>query len=160
MGQLRNDCDSIHQSIGNMSAMSSNNATQMMDILRQLQDQVGLLAASQDQTAKKGKGVDEVTDNVLLAIQRLCSLVNEKERTLNEAETEDITDDIQKLLTHLKILSQEDFADVYDGRRLDRGQWSGRELKRDLRTIEGLALASRDIAINQPSECKYLSCRT
>lgn len=91
-------------------------------------------------------------DDLSLAIKRLCDLVTEKGRTLNEADAEDVPDDIQKLLEHLQALSQEDHTGAEGGKQGDRDQWSGRELRRDLRTIECLALGERDIALNKSSE--------
>lgn len=158
MGNLRNDCVSIHREIGNMSSLSSSNATQMMDILRQLQDQVGRLGSTQEQSTAKGKGREDDNDELYQAIGRLSSLVNEKERTLDEAHCEDITDDIQKLMTHLRKLSRQEHPNADVGDHLDRQQWSSQDLRKDLKTMEGLTIASREIALNKPSESRYLVC--
>lgn len=157
MGNLRNDCVSIGREISNMSSLSSSHATQVMDILQQLKDKVGRIESNQQSTAK-GKGHEDDNDDLYQAIERLSSLVNEKACTLDDAVSEDITDDIQKLLTHLRILSQQEHSNADVGDHFGRPQWSAQDLRKDLKTMEGLTIVSREIALNKPSESRYLVC--
>lgn len=151
MGHLGNDCVLIQQEIGNMSSLSSSNAIDTDDghspPVAVPGSKVGRLGSNQERASTKSEGCEQDTDELQQTIERLFGLVNKKDRTLDEAESEDIIDDIQKLLKHLRKLSGQERSNADDKYRL-----SGRELRQDLKTIEGLVVVSHDIAVNKASE--------
>ena len=164
IAQLKVGCDSIQ-------AMSSNQATQMLDMLRQLQDQVRSMSTP-SQTAPEvvspatdtvcsSYGVEEkeparTEDEVLEAIERLCLLVGEKEDETESEDADELIEEIHRLTTHLKLLnSMEPLAD--DGAQttwygLER--WSVKDFTKDIRTINGITSAAASILVNQPRKSR------
>lgn len=137
----------------------------MMDMFRHLQDQLGKVSVpapasrTVDQERVKDlqpgeERLEEAKDSLLPVIDQLCSLADEKECVMRSEAAEDVIKAIQSCIQYLKDVSpRPDEEEKLNGReRLKTGEWDTEEVARDLRTLEGITLSSRDISLNQSGE--------
>lgn len=165
IAQLKVGCDSIQ-------AISSSQTTQILDMLRQLQDQVACMSTSTQAAPQavfpandigsssceaNGEEPAGTEDEILEAIERLCTLVGEKEDVAESEDAAELVGQIDKLTTHLKspnqIRSLEGGGDqtMWDQRQ----RFSEKEFKEDMKILNCIASGATKIVVNKPRKSRF-----
>jgi len=156
LDHLRNDYSSIKDALTSMPMASFGQADQMIDILRQLQSQLNRLTVPnpeprveilpEDNSSLEMEHEEarlKVDDETSRSIDLLCDLIYLKQGTVGSEEAEDIITALQKLLQYLR--TAEDMSSLQSSQE-------SRQLVRDLKAVEGLALSAERISLNEPGQ--------
>ena len=115
-------------------------------------------AESSRETELEGRAQDDVGDDERLqhAIDRLCHLTKEKEKTVFSAEAETIIHDVQQIFELLLEADQEQYVEDRKGKRPRENDTMDDQLlyQHEVKRIKGFLSASHCIAINDKGQCE------